>query len=78
MSLAAVVDAVAVSHGRKSGLSVGRDIQMAITRRSVAPPRRFPADGGGYLPRRGTILSASRSAFHDHGQLVALFATFDP
>jgi hypothetical protein len=39
---------------------------------------RLPLDGKGHLPLQWTISSASRSAFHDHGQLAALFATSDP
>jgi hypothetical protein len=33
---------------------------------------------GGHLLLQRTIYSASRSAFHDRGTLVALFATSDP
>jgi hypothetical protein len=46
----------------------------------ATPARRktTPLGGGGHLPLQRTISSASRSAFHDRGQLAALFATSDP
>ena len=39
---------------------------------------RLPARRGGHVPLQWTISSARRSAFHDRGQLAALFAASDP